>query len=115
MDQRLHERGHPDFPYAGAFNKEACNAGQAELASLIAPVATFPGCEGGFPGVFDCSGNVSEWIDACDGNAKDTDQCKTMGGHLHDATAGALGCKTAGDLHPAPSPYELRGFRCCAP
>lgn len=46
----------------------------------VAPVATYPKCEGYYPGVFDMLGNVWEWVDGCETNTGPDDICNLMGG-----------------------------------
>jgi len=81
----------------------------------IAPVATYPGCEGYFPGIFDMEGNVREWIDACDGNTGASDVCYVLGGSTLDAKSY---CDEVGVdaqdpwLRSTTTGYD--GFRCCA-
>jgi formylglycine-generating enzyme required for sulfatase activity len=81
----------------------------------VAPVATFPGCEGYFPGLFDLEGNVSEWVDGCEGNSGEGDVCYVMGGSTLDQTSYCTE-SSQGDADPwlrsTKIPYT--GFRCCS-
>ena len=58
-----------------------------ELAAIdggtLVPVASLPGCQGGYPGVFDMSGNVEEVEDSCD----DAGTCYSRGGSFVDDPA----------------------------
>jgi formylglycine-generating enzyme len=59
--------GTTPFPYGNAFVQGACNTGPT-----VAPVGQTPGCHGEaapLNGVFDMSGNVTEWEDNCDPTA----------------------------------------------
>ena len=74
----------------------------------VEPAGT-PSCQGGYPGLFDMSGNAAEWEDACD----DFAGCRVRGGGFSD--------KKAQDLACAADRVELRmfkaddvGFRCCS-
>jgi len=53
----------------------------------LAPVASFPGCEGFYPGLFDLEGNVAEWVDSCDGSSGPNDHCTLAGGSEIDQIA----------------------------
>jgi len=58
---------------AGA--EAACALAGKELCSL-----SLETCEGGLDGLFDMSGNVSEWTSECDAN----DYCQVKGGAFED-------------------------------
>ncbi len=93
------------YPYGDDFDGTACNgvgSGHRE------PVASSPGCVGGYDGLFDMTGNVAEWIDDCgDGSA-----CAMMGGNF-GFPQGSLHCG-ASDPQPGDAGYPQGGFRCCA-
>ncbi|WP_052374961.1 SUMF1/EgtB/PvdO family nonheme iron enzyme [Chondromyces apiculatus] len=91
------------------------------LYNTTEPVGSFTACEGGFDGIFDMSGNVSEWVDACDITTADPmpgepgadDLCPVQGG-MYGFLANATFCgfiqKWRRDAFgPAV------GFRCCSP
>jgi len=95
------------YPYGDRFSKTICN--DRELGLSIQNTGALGGCEGGFPGIFDMSGNVKELVDDCD----DDGNCLHMGGAYNDPEA-FLGCH----------PERMRritedewvgdvGFRCC--
>jgi formylglycine-generating enzyme required for sulfatase activity len=58
-----------DYPYGPAFDPDACHArsGIAAMAVGTEPVGSRPTCSGGTPGAHDFAGNVSEWVDECNG------------------------------------------------
>jgi hypothetical protein len=51
------------FPYGNMYVPSAC---ATDFLDSARTVGMSPGCEGGFPGVFDLSGNMAEWQDTCD-------------------------------------------------
>jgi formylglycine-generating enzyme required for sulfatase activity len=52
------------FAYGIAYDASACAVDDAG-ASYPLPVASYPGCVGGYDGLFDMSGNVAEWTNEC--------------------------------------------------
>jgi formylglycine-generating enzyme required for sulfatase activity len=62
--------------------------------------------------VFDLSGNVWEWEDACAGSSGALDSCRIRGGGYNN-TAGSLVC-AADSLSAREDPAVNVGFRCCA-
>lgn len=103
------------YPYGTAFNGAACNGGESRSTPAIVPVATTPGCEGAYPGIFDLVGNVHEWVDACyqvSGTPGRRDKCWFSGGSYHDPENS---CASAWDVTRdyVDSLCDI-GFRCCA-
>ncbi len=96
------------FPYGMTFEPGVCQGGSA--GGAISPVASGPLCVGGYPGIYDMSGNVWEWLDSCT-SSQLTDFCDSFGGGFDspdedlDCLAHRYWTRTAGaaDL----------GFRCC--
>jgi formylglycine-generating enzyme required for sulfatase activity len=88
-----------------------CNA-TFGTSGLVA-VASLPGCEGWYTGLFDLEGNASEWVDSCDvdagaaGGASDT--CYVLGGSYLDETAY---CTESNGL-ARNTRVDSIGFRCC--
>jgi sulfatase modifying factor 1 len=116
-DHACSRNGQRAYPYGSTFNKTACNiSAPSEKAQYIAAAASFPLCEGGYPGLFDLNGNVEEWIDACDKNSGSGDLCGSAG------ASAFLGGLTSGDITCADSiygtarntQYLFLGFRCCS-
>jgi formylglycine-generating enzyme required for sulfatase activity len=66
------------FPYGPEYQESRCHVGSYDAPGPggRAPVAagSIPDCVGGLPGLFDMSGNVSEWVADCKG-----DYCKFRG------------------------------------
>jgi formylglycine-generating enzyme required for sulfatase activity len=74
-----------------------------------------PGCEGGYPGIFDMSGNVMEWQDSCaSGSDPATDPCEVQGGswNFPGGTQSAVFCAFH-EKHPRGQSVPQIGFRCC--
>jgi formylglycine-generating enzyme required for sulfatase activity len=99
------------YPYGDTYAATACEGADIKPNKVV-PVASKTACIGGYPGIYDMSGNVYEWEDSCDGTTGATDQCHLRGG---------------GDLSPSTnlqcgnSNTDLRqryfinvGIRCCA-
>ena len=91
-------------------NNPMCNS-----ASNVADVASYPGCEGFYPGLFDMEGNVAEWVDGCDGSTGPTDVCYLMGGNITD---GNSYCDEVYNADEAAFSRDDKaftfGFRCCS-
>jgi formylglycine-generating enzyme len=99
------------YPYGGSLDQSACsfNLGQSGPPT---DVGTMPGCEGGYPGVFDMLGNMGEWEDSCVASTGATDACRIRGGYYAYA-ADAVTCGT-GETHPRNQQSPKFGIRCCS-
>src|SRR5262249_14635225 len=81
-----------------------------------APVGSRPGCEGGYPGIFDMSGNVREWVDACESDAPNA-FCVAQGGKLDQKGTDGITCagfSSGPETAPRTDAFFGTGFRCCA-
>jgi formylglycine-generating enzyme len=116
----VYERGRPrKYPYGDDYDDKACN-GDACLASgkacTDAPVASYPKCQGlgAFAGIYDMSGNVSEWVEEYDSGGEGI--VSSRGGGVARPPAdgpGYASCEQRGISAPdLGSP--LVGIRCCA-
>ncbi len=98
----------------GKTSKAGTCADNTENASLPSLAGSHPGCEGGFPGLFDMNGNVMEWEDRCTasltGDRDDT--CQARGGDFTDDPAWQS-CSESYAPSRDTRMTEL-GFRCCA-
>jgi len=100
------------FPYGPDYEPLRCNGNDADLGALT-PVASMSDCEGGLPGLFDMSGNVWEWTDACETSGGDAStQCRRRGGSRH-SKVDSLRC-TAKNGRDRGLRDSAIGFRCCA-
>jgi sulfatase modifying factor 1 len=101
------------YPYGNAFQPDACNGTERDAGQVL-PVGSLSGCQGGVPGLFDMSGNVEEWQDACQSNSGPDDQCLDGTGAFDygDPPTGTR-CDFA-DSDMRNGQYPDLGFRCCA-
>jgi formylglycine-generating enzyme required for sulfatase activity len=103
------------YPYGASHQQGACRDSKSKEEELKepAPVGSMPACEGGYPGLFDMSGNVQEWINACD--AENADPAKTAC-HVAGGSWNYLGNATFCAFSQA-NPREVQaaqnGVRCC--
>ncbi len=108
-----------EYPYGNTFQSTGCNGGgYSDSSGGVADVPVggvgTATCEGTMPALFDMSGNVAEWEDACDDAAGAGDHCRARGGSFASDATG-LRCDAAGA--DAPSTRDATspsiGFRCC--
>jgi hypothetical protein len=115
--------GTRSYPYGNTYQSMSC-AGLDYPAVYPVETASTSGCEGGYPNIFDLSGNVSEWENSCYATSGATDACVHRGGGLLDAqnTSPSLRCDSAdtdnlANVTPALLSRQTRstyvGFRCC--
>ncbi len=102
-----------DYPYGNSYEPLSCN-GQDYGAGATLPVGQAAQCEGGYPGIFDLSGNVHEWEDACNGVSGNNDGCHIRGGSYLVSASHLLKCGSPFSVNRQSATYT-RGFRCCAP
>jgi formylglycine-generating enzyme required for sulfatase activity len=93
------------YPYGNTYDGEACNGAEQPFDARV-ETGSLPGCEGGYPGLFDMSGNNLEWVADCDQN----DYCEAYGGSFYDVAA--LTCASASTYRQTEY-FEGLGFRCC--
>ncbi len=109
------------YPYGNQYEPTWCNGAPTGNLQPVA-VGSYPQCEGGYPGLFDMSGNVSEFIDscgttpepACGSGGDDCDLCLLVGGgFLSGADGGSnIACAYPNQIYRR-AKYVDNGFRCC--
>ncbi len=101
------------FPYGGStYHPGRC----VDNTNGPADVMSQPRCEGTPSGLFDMSGNVAEWEDACDTAGADVSgqNCKTRGGDFASvADDKALRCWEVSAQAQRKATLLRVGFRCC--
>lgn len=107
------------YPYGNVYDPSACVGSGYNGDITYEPtkdhaidVRQAAGCEGGYPGLFDMSGNVAEWEDACGGQMGVDDLCLVRSGSYASNPA-ELTCVNV-TSHSRSSVAVERGFRCCA-
>jgi formylglycine-generating enzyme required for sulfatase activity len=107
------------YPYGDQYNDAACvgdgydgQPGVQVGSDQVQEVGTAPGCEGGYLGVYDLSGNVREWEDSCESTNGQADKCYRRGGSFKE-NASALSCASQLASVRASTTIDM-GFRCCA-
>jgi formylglycine-generating enzyme len=105
------------YPYGNSFVATICNTeAGTEGGTGRAPVGSFKGCGGGYPGLFDMSGNVGEWENSCLDAGADADAastlCRTRGGGYDSGSDSICAQVGPGDLRSAAQ--DKVGFRCCS-
>ncbi len=100
--------GMNDYPYGGTFERSFCEG--ASAGGAITPVESNRQCVGGYPGIYDMSGNVWEWLDACRSDAFN-DFCSSFGGGF-DSPDTSLSCLSQRWWTRTAGAADL-GFRCC--
>jgi formylglycine-generating enzyme required for sulfatase activity len=100
------------FPYGDSVEPGRCNDVDFGTSEPIA-VGGALGCEGGFAGVFDMSGNVREWDASCSsGEPAPLSSCRARGGAFVSSDAD-LACLSDWSVARGEAYVEI-GFRCCA-
>lgn len=93
------------YPYGRSFIGDACNGVENGVGAAV-NTGSMTSCEGGYPGLFDMSGNVWEWTSRCRFG-----MCPMQGGSFGNPES-RLDCN---ETFQADSTFEsaLVGFRCC--
>jgi len=98
------------YPYGDTYVPGICS----DTGNVLHEVKDHPECVGGLPGVYDLSGNVWEWTDACDSDAPNSD-CTIRGGAFYEPEK-SVTCGSWSRLqHPrVGAGAHFTGFRCCS-
>lgn len=100
------------YPYGPDYEPTSCNGGDSGL-DLLLSVGTLATCEGGVTGLFDMSGSVWEWTDACETASGDAStECRRRGGSRF-SDGQQLRCDGNSGRDRGERDNAL-GFRCCA-
>ena len=96
------------YPYGNTYESATCNGSDFGAGTKV------PGgqasCQGAYPGLFDMSGNVWEWTDACDADTEGA-TCRIRGGSFANG-APALRCDTDSSAVRSET-HPTVGLRCC--
>ena len=96
------------YPYGPVPSNFAC-VGLDNSNFLVQQAAgSVTSCQGGYSGLYDMSGNASEWEDSCNVS----NECYARGGHYLSKPA-ELACAAQAKFTRM-SREQSRGFRCCA-
>jgi len=98
------------YPYGQSYSANACNTVEGAVGGPV-DVGSLNECAGTFEGLFDMSGNVAEWTDACEAEVGELDRCSArssswMWGSWESRCAWGFQ-ERRGDTYPDV------GFRCC--
>jgi formylglycine-generating enzyme required for sulfatase activity len=105
--------GQHAYPYGATYAPQACNGADRNAdAGTLTPAGALATCVGGYPGIFDMSGNVGEFMDACSAATGAADTCHIGGGDANDALA-SVPCAHSIVVTRAFTSSK-KGIRCCS-
>jgi sulfatase modifying factor 1 len=113
--------GMNEYPYGDTYELQTCNGtdktgtGCTSGSCTTVEVGSLGGCESGvsgYTGVYDLSGNVSEWDDSCNGTSGQSDNCHVRAGSFNDYDL-FLRCDYGSSIGRSNFADSI-GFRCCS-
>ncbi|MCA9623660.1 MAG: SUMF1/EgtB/PvdO family nonheme iron enzyme [Myxococcales bacterium] len=94
-------------------NQMMCDYQSVVSLNYKVEVASHPGCEGGFPGLFDMQGNAAEWTNRCQpGTGTGDELCIVRGGATY-GSAEYLSCNLLDQTESRNGAALEVGIRCC--
>lgn len=103
--------GERAFPYGPTFEAGACAVPVDGGNAIPGPAKDHPKCEGGYPGIFDMSGNYWEWELTCGDGGADAG-CIARGGSYGAFNPGD--CSQAAGIRRDRGGVNDIGIRCCS-
>jgi sulfatase modifying factor 1 len=97
-----------NFPYGPTLIPSNCNH---DGGTDPAPVGSYPNCVGGYPGLFDMIGNVTEWENFCDDGVGKDAKCLDRGGSYAGGAENRCNYASLDNVQVQSSDW---GVRCCA-
>jgi sulfatase modifying factor 1 len=107
--------GAKTYPYGSTYSTGTCNDYEGKANGTRA-VASYSGCVGGYPGIFDMAGNAYEWEDACAVSVGPSDGCIIRGGSWYFSGAKYGHCADYFNDYTVKrsDAFNDTGFRCCS-
>jgi len=100
------------FPYGNDYDPSLCIGPTDAGPGKPYFVGARRGCEGGYPGLFDMSGNLWEWTDNCDDPNGANNNCRACGGAFDSAPPTEFQCSQCRPWGRTAFATDI-GFRCC--
>jgi sulfatase modifying factor 1 len=107
------------YPYGSTYMKGYCNTKDlydGGVGATVADTKSFAQCVGAFPGIYDITGNVEEWVDSCSekGEGGTNDPCHETGDCFDYTATGAARCDNSDSDYRTSRGSDI-GIRCCSP
>lgn len=97
------------YAYGSTWDPTRCRSNNG--GQKAADVGAYTQCVGGYPRLFDMTGNVAEWIDECKGTGSG-DGCLIQGGDF-GSDSNASKCSSTQERSRGDGNNDWNGFRCC--
>lgn len=105
--------GQQSYPYGKTFEEWPCMTAEYPMPTKKVWMAGWGGCEGGYAGLHDMSGNVREWEDSCKTDAEGPGvSCRLRGGGVGSSQEFTR-CQSDDHMGRSNTDDDV-GFRCCA-